>query len=190
MTARKVVTSRIIAEVWDRSLAGIPGSEPVSRHRTLAAAHIACVRANYLLSDPDGAYPTPDGKPPCVVYAIRTHDRCVEVAEVLVVGSSPDPDYACGADHCDDPACTLHGHRRAYTPHGPPDLTAAESATVTTIRALVIPDSTPDPAMITTISSLARDYHAAGLPFNQTAVLATLYPGWTRAAQTELLINA
>lgn len=70
---------RIVAEVWDRYLLQVPHSDPVSRHRTMATAHLACARANYLLSNPDGSYPTPDGKPPCVVYAIRTHDRLVEV---------------------------------------------------------------------------------------------------------------
>lgn len=71
--------SRIVAEVWDRYLLQVPQSDPVSRHRTVAAAHIACARANHLLSNPDGSYPTHDGQPPCVVYAVRTHDRRVEV---------------------------------------------------------------------------------------------------------------
>ena len=71
--------SRVVAEVWDRYLLPIPGSDPVSRHRTLAAAHLACARANYFLADPDGRYSTPDGQPPCVVYEVRTHDRRVEV---------------------------------------------------------------------------------------------------------------
>jgi hypothetical protein len=75
MTARKVVTSRIIAEVWDRSLVGIPGSEPVSRHRTIAAAERACARQNWAVQFPCGGYPRHcGGAPPYVVYA-RLPDR-------------------------------------------------------------------------------------------------------------------
>ena len=60
-------------------------------------------------------------------------------------------------------------------------LTLAESSAVASIRALVILDSTPGPAIIDTLNSLAGGYHTAGLPFNPAAILAALYPNHKRS---------
>jgi hypothetical protein len=68
----RAVRSRILAEVWDRYLLQVPGSDPVSRHRSVEAAQRACARLNHAMSDPDGSYPS--GRPPYVVYA-RLPDR-------------------------------------------------------------------------------------------------------------------
>jgi 3'-5' exoribonuclease len=42
----------------------------------------------------------------------RVYKSSIVVDDFQIVGTSPDPDYRCGADYCDDPACHTHGNRR------------------------------------------------------------------------------
>lgn len=65
---------------------------------------------------------------------------------------------------------------------GPPParpLNPIEREAADMVRANILLDPHPDPAVVSTISATAREAHSRGLPFDQRAVLESLYPRWS-----------
>lgn len=66
-------------------------------------------------------------------------------------------------------------------------LTYEEQTAVDAIRATVQLDPYPDPAVVLVVQALSVEAHALGLPYNDSRVLAALYPGWQWVKSQEVL---
>jgi hypothetical protein len=73
----------------------------------------------------------------------------------------------------------------------PGPLNLAEQEAADTVRATIQLTTRPDPAVVSAISSTAREAHSHGLPFDRRAVLEYLYPrrSWDQAVLVSLHIG-